>query len=173
MVRKPIPVRLEGRGRFIGGLLLGVGLFWLLWLLFFHPAAVPVISHWSMSDVASPPLPAAVLQSTPLAAAGIALRTPNNSPSISQLQALQLATQAEPDATGGAKKIDTYYVLLAYTATAHNQNSASFSNLPVWLIWFQQVSQPPTNVALSTQPPQDLYLFINAQTGQVELTVWA
>lgn len=173
MARKSIPVRLEGRGRFIGGLLLGVGLFWLLWLLFFHPAAMPVISRWSMSDAAASPLPASVLQSTPLTAAGIVLSTPDNSASISQMQALQLAAQAEPDATDGAKSINAYYVLLTYTATAHSQNSASLTNLPTWLIWFQQVPQPPTNVALTTQPPQDLYLFINAQTGQVELTVWA
>ncbi|WP_161977147.1 hypothetical protein [Dictyobacter kobayashii] len=47
------------------------------------------------------------------------------------------------------------------------------TNLPVWLIWFQKVPQPPTNVALSTQPAQDLYLFVNAQTGKIELRVWA
>ena len=173
MERKPIPVRLEGRGRFIGGLLLGVGLFWLLWLLFFHPATVPVISRWSMSDAIASPLPASVLQSTPLTAAGIVLSAPNNSPPTSQMQALQLAAQAEPDAAGGAKSINAYYVLLTYTAVAHNQDSASFTNLPTWLIWFQQVPQTPTNVALTTQPPQDLYLFINAQTGQVALRVWA
>ncbi|GCE03765.1 hypothetical protein [Dictyobacter aurantiacus] len=173
MVRKPVLVRLEGRGRFIGGLLLGVGLFWLLWLFLFHPVSVPVISRWSMVDAATTPVPASLLQSAPLMSAGVTLNTPNDTPPISQLQALQLAAQAEPAAAASAKKIDAYYVLLTYPAAANHQNHSSLTNLPTWLIWYQQVPQPSTNVALTTQPPQDLYLFINAQTGQLALAVWA
>lgn len=172
MIRKPVPVRLEGRGRFIGGLLLGVGLFWLLWFFFFHPSAMPVISRWAIITADSTPLPASILQATPLVAAGITLNTPNNDPPISQLQALQLAAQAEPDAAGSAKKIEAYYVSLTYATTTHNQNNSSYADLPAWLIWYQQVPQAPTNVALTRLPPQDLYLFINAQTGQTVLAVW-
>ncbi|GLV57063.1 hypothetical protein KDH_39010 [Dictyobacter sp. S3.2.2.5] len=173
MVRKPVPVRLDGRGRFIGGLLLGIGLFWLLWLFLFHPVSVPMISRWSMVDAATTPVPASLLQSEPLKAVGVTLSTPNDTPPISRLQALQLAAQAEPDAATSAKKIDAHYVLLTYPAVTNHQNHSSFTNLPTWLIWYQQVPQPSTNVALTTQPPQDLYLFINAQTGQPALAIWA
>ncbi|WP_126549134.1 hypothetical protein [Dictyobacter kobayashii] len=78
MIRKPVPVRLEGRGRFIGGLLLGAGLFWLLWLLFFHAGGVPINSQWSIPAVTTSPLPAALEQSTPLTSAGIMLSPPAN-----------------------------------------------------------------------------------------------
>ncbi len=91
---------------------------------------------------------------------------------LSQAQALQIADQMEPDAATGAQTIDARYALLTYTATTGAKSGPDLQNVPVWMIWFQKVPQPQTNVALDAGVSHDLYVFLNATTGQMELTVW-
>ena len=172
MVRKPASMYLQGRKNFFGGIVLGCGLFLLIWLLFFHQTTAPIVSHWTSIVVISSPISAAGTLPAVLTADGINLTVPTQASVLSEAEALQIASQLNSDAASGAKTTSARYALLTYTAAAHGQNRPDLQNVPVWMIWFQKIVQPETSAAFATASLHDLYVFINANTGQMELTVW-
>lgn len=147
----------------VGGALLAVALIW-AFLLVFHPSLASRISS------SLPPLPGAAstptAQISALQAEGITLAHPSQAPGLTQQQALLLASQLEPDAATQAKSTKASYILLNFPAGGNG--SSSFNNVPAWMIVYQQVP-----VTFSSQSHQDLYLFLDANTGKELLAIWA
>lgn len=155
----------------IGGMLLGIFVFWLARFLFFSAPTSPQVLPF---DGASAP-PAATTISTPAALkdAGITLESSAAPATMSQAQALQLAQQFEPDAASGAKKTVAQAVLLTYPASAAIKGHADYQRVPVWMVWYQQIPQGQNDVAIDNQSAHDLYVFLDARAGQEVLTVWS
>jgi hypothetical protein len=158
----------------LGGILLGIGIFWLAKIFFFSaPATAPSLP---MAGVNATPtsLSQKGTVSTPasLRAAGITLSGVQGSTPIDEAQALQLARQDEPDATSSAKKLVATAVTLDYPAAAAARGQQDIRHLMAWMIWCQQVPQGGEGIAVDKQPNHDLYIFLDAKTGQEVLTIW-
>ncbi|GCF08259.1 hypothetical protein [Dictyobacter arantiisoli] len=171
MVRKPDFGHISSRGRFWGGILLGVGLFWLIWLLFFYHPVSSTSSQWAGAEATPSPLAVSGLHTASLTAAGITVNTISPPSTMSQAQALQLADQLEPDAAAGAHKKLLSSVSLTYLAAS--RGAKDLRAVPVWMICYQDIPQAQTTVALDTGTAHDLYVFLNPRTGSIVLTVWA
>ena len=147
----------------VGAILLVVALVW-AFLLVFHPSLASRISS-------SLPLPRAAstptAQISALQAEGITLGHPSQTPALTQQQALLIGSQLMPDAATQAKSTKASYVLLNYPASSNHTNSTSFNNVPAWMIVYQQVP-----VTFSSQSHQDLYLFLDANSGKELLAIW-
>ncbi|HLI06812.1 MAG TPA: hypothetical protein VKV40_09605 [Ktedonobacteraceae bacterium] len=141
----------------VGALLLVVALVW-AFLLVFHPS---LASHISSSLPGAVPTPAPETQISALEAEGITLQHPSQAPGLSQQQALLLASQLVPQAAAQARNMKASYVLLNYPAS-------NFNNAPAWMIVYQQVP-----VTFASQSHQDLYLFLDANSGRELLAIWA
>src|SRR5579885_3620075 len=67
-----------------------------------------------------------------------------------------------------AKSTTASYVLLSYPVGSGHPAHPHFNNVPAWMIVYQQVP-----VTFSSQTHQDLYLFLDANTGKELLAIWA
>ncbi len=154
----------------VGGVLLGLSCLWLGWLL--------LAQHGSALMLSLPAFPGSSsdTQVAPLLAEGISLSHSDQTPTLSQQQAMLIANQLEPEAASKAKSASAKYVLLNYPATSTPATHANFNNVPVWMIWYQKIPIGATNASVnSTSSPSafhDLYLFINANNGKEVLSVW-
>ena len=115
----------------VGGALLGLAGLWLAWLLLHQFAgstipAPPVIGNFPLN----PP----VAQITPLVAEGITLNRPSQAPTLSQQQALFIASQLEPGAASKAKTPTAEYVLLNYPGKGTAVGHPDYHDVPAWMI---------------------------------------
>lgn len=147
----------------VGAGLLVVALVW-AFLLVFQPSVASRISS-SLPLPRSAATPTGQAQIAALQAEGITLGHPSQAPTLSQQQALLLANQLMPEAATQAKSIQASYVLLNYPADSGHPD---FNNVPAWMIVYQQVP-----VTFASQSHQDLYLFLDANTGKELLAIWA
>ena len=157
----------------VGGMLLGLALLWLGWILFFqreHPSSV-TLPGFARSPTAVPEV-----QIPQLVAEGITLEHANQTPKLSQQQALFIANQREPDAASRAKVVNARYVLLNASATSTSAPHPNLTNATVWMVWYQHIPQDPADPAIdptpSAHPFHDLYVFLDANSGKELLSVW-
>ncbi|WP_376797388.1 hypothetical protein [Thermogemmatispora sp.] len=154
---------------FVGALLLVIGLGWFIALLR-HPQGglrllVPHLAETSQASAVQ--LPA-------LYTAGVILGTPSQPASLSQEQALLLASQWQPEEASKARKVVARYVLLTYIPRQTNQ--AQIENVPAWMIIYEQIPLQPAEASVDPTPfprsSYDFYLFLDAKNGKVLLTLW-
>jgi hypothetical protein len=157
-----------------GGILLVIAFFWLLKLLFFStPSTSSLIPSNSQGLAPFSSSGNAITTPASLSSAGITLEGSATPSTMSQKQALQLASQLQSEAAAGAKKTVAQAVLLDYPASAGVKGHTSYQHLPVWMIWYQQVPQGGNGIAIDNQPNHDLYVFLDVKTGQEVLTIWS
>jgi hypothetical protein len=159
----------------LGGVLLVVCIMGFGWLLRSHTEDNTNSSAWAVLGLGSA-APADV-QVSQLAAMGITFSQAQQQPKLSQQQALFLANQLEADAASKAKKTNAWYVLLNYPNAATPATHTSFSNIPVWMIWYQQVPLASSNVVAdgtrSSRLYHDIFVFLDANSGKELLSIWA
>jgi hypothetical protein len=157
---------------FVGGMLLGLACLWLVWLLLHQFAgstipAPPVIGSFPIN----PP----VAQITPLAAEGITLGHPGQTPTLSQQQALFIASQLEPGAASKAKTPSAQYVLLNYPNKGTPPAHPDYHDVPVWMILYQGIPLQHADASVDPTPiprsSYDLYVFLDANSGKELLTI--
>jgi hypothetical protein len=177
------PSRWHTISQISGGILLGIGIFWLAKLLFFHaPAAAPLmpatgagarptVSAADGGHGSSSPLTFST--PAPLRAAGITVSAIQPPATMSEAQALLLAGQDEPDAASSAKKQVADAVSLSYPASKVVKGHADFNHSIAWMVWYQQVPQGGNGIAIDKQPNHDFYIFLDAKTGQELFTIWS
>lgn len=153
----------------VGGILLGVGILWVGWLLLAPHGNVTDIPLWPGMQGASTSLN---VQTTPLLAEGISLTQDSQTPTISQQQAVLLANQLEPDAASQAQSIAAHFVLLNYRVITTPATHANFNNTPVWLVWYQHIPLAANDPSASTRSSHDLYVFLDGTSGKEVLKVW-
>ncbi len=148
---------------------------WLGWLVL-HQQGIPLKLTFP-TTAATPKLDNAIAQIPPLLAEGITVAAPDGQPALSQQQALLLAAQLEPDAATQARTITASYVLLNYPNVSTPATHASLNNVPVWMIWYQNVPYVPADASVDPTPfplsHHDLYVFIDATSGKELLAVWS
>lgn len=154
----------------IGAALIGAALLWFAWLLVrqLNPGAASITFPFSGPMVQNS-TPAAA---DPLVAAGITLTTPGQeqTPRLSKQQALLLAGQIEPQVAARASGVSAEYALFTYTA-----HGASFHDVPAWLVHYTGVAEPGADADAdphAANTPHDLYVFLDAQSGQELLAIW-
>lgn len=160
------------RGRVVGGILIVMASLWLGLLLLYHFGMGIV----GLSSQPLPGLTPPTASVSSLAAAGVSLGHPTRSPALTQQQALVIAGQLEADAATKAKKTSAQYVLLNYIGTGTSTLHPDLNNVPAWMIMYQQIPLAPTDPSVDTTPfpqeHQDLYVFLNANTGKELLAIW-
>lgn len=156
-----------------GGILLAIGCLWLGWMLVHGNA--PNVASLTIPGLG--PTPAPEVQVPPLLAEGITLGHASQQPALSQQQALLLAGQLEPAAAASAKNVSARYVLLTYPDISTPATHSDLSNVPVWMVWYQQIPLQPADASVDPTPfPQsshDLYVFLDANSGKELLSIWA
>lgn len=160
----------------IGGMLVGVVVIWLGWLLF-HPNAGVGGSLFPIPGIGqNAPVGPPIVGAGPLLAEGITLDTPLQQPKLNQQQALLIANQLEADAATKAKSTQAQYALLNYPNTSATPSHADFKDVPIWLIHYQHIPLEPADVSVDPTPfPHsfhDLYVFLDANTGKELLVIW-
>lgn len=153
----------------VGGILFGIGILWIGWLLLASHSNVSDVPLWP--GVSNPSTPINV-QATPLLAEGISVSLAHQTPGISQQQAITLANQYEPDAATQAKSVSVQFVLLNYPVVSAPATHSNFNNTPVWMIWYQHIPLAPDDPSASTRSSHDLYVFLDGATGKEVLKVW-
>nr|BBH95563.1 hypothetical protein KTA_37620 [Thermogemmatispora argillosa] len=153
----------------IGALFLGIGLIWLLALLRQPQSGLRlVIPHLPVTNQTS------TVQLPALYTAGIILGTPSQPASITQEQALLLASHWQPEAASKAKKVLARYVLLTYIP--HNASRPQIEKVPAWMIIYEQIPLQPADASVDPTPfprsSYDFYLFLDAKSGKVLLSLW-
>lgn len=157
----------------VGAALVGVALLWFAWLLVrqLNPGAASITFPFSgpmaQNSTQTP--------ADPLVAAGITLAVPgqDQTPKLTKQQALLLAGQMEPQVAARASGVSAEYTLLTYTA--RNSTAASLHDVPAWLVHYTGVAEPGADTAAdphATNTPHDLYVFLDAQSGQELLAIW-
>lgn len=173
LLRKLRSARLNSVSAIAGGVLLGIGCLWLISLLAFHrnSSSVTLSMFSSTAPVGSPEI-----QAPPLQAEGITLLHADQRAALGQQQALTLAAQYEPDAAAKAKSTVVRYVLLDYLAANGAKSHPDFNNTPVWMVWYQKIPLQPGDAAADPTPfpssTHDLYVFLDANSGDEVLSVW-
>src|SRR5579884_4450235 len=156
-----------------GGILLGIALLWLGRILFFQHGH---LSGVTLPGLAPSPTNGPEIQIPQLVAEGITLEQANQTPKLSQQQALFIASQRQPDAASAAKVATARYVLLNAPVTGTPPTHPSLTNVPVWMIWYQHIPQNPADPAIDptplAHPFHDLYVFLDANSGKEVLSVW-
>ena len=146
----------------IGGILLIIGVLWLVKIVFFPSLnIVPALPVAGGQHATSTTQSQNVSTPSALHAAGITLSAVQQPASLSEAQALQFARQSEPDAMSSAKKLVVTSVTLDYPASAKTSNHPAINHLTTWMIWCQQVPQGGNGIAVDKQASHDLFLFIN------------
>lgn len=155
-----------------GAVLVGMALLWFVWLLVRQLSPGLVSITFPLPNVM---MNSASGQSDPLAAAGITLSSPaqGQEPLLTERQALLLANQIEPGVAGRAGGVDAQYTLFSY----HSANSSypDFHNVPIWLIHYTQISEPPPNTSAdphASTTHHDFYVFLDANSGRELLAIW-
>lgn len=156
-----------------GAVLLGLGCFWLGWLLLGQHNYASGSFVWpSLPGVNATPADVQVPQ---LVAEGISLTHASQTSTLSQQQARVIAKQLEPEAATNAKSANAKYVSLTYTPTGASTH-ANINNVPVWMVVYQRIPIEPNNASVdpvpSTRSYHDLYVFIDANSGKEVLSVW-
>jgi|SRR5947209_20459238 hypothetical protein len=158
----------------VGGVLLGIALLWLGWILFpqhGHPPAV------TLPGVVPGSTNAPQVQIPQLVAEGITLEQASQAPRLSQQQALFIASQRQPDAASRAKAVTARYVLLNASVTGTPTSHPNLTNVPVWMVWYQHIAQQTADPAIDptplAHPFHDLYVFLDANSGKEVLSIWA
>lgn len=145
-------------GIIIGLVVLGI------WQIFFVP-------HQSSSLWMLPGLPNTQDTQFPsVASFGVTLEHANPQGSLTEKQALIMANQLEPDAAAHAQSIHARYVLFTYPAHPNN-GSQTFNKVPAWFIWYQKIVNPSVNAG-NDNPGHDLYIFLDATSGNELLSIW-
>lgn len=142
-----------------------VALAWAFLLVFQPTVASRISSSLPLPHPAA--TPSGQAQIAALQAEGITLGHPSQTPGLTQQQAVLLASQLMPDAATQAKSTKASYVLLNYPAGSNHPAHTSFNNVAAWMIVYQQVP-----VTFASQSHQDLYLFLDANTGKELLAIW-
>jgi hypothetical protein len=165
-------VRLRRLSAIVGSVLICATLAWFGWLVARqHNPGLAAIRFPGLQ-----PQPTARSTTDPLVAAGITLTTPAQGQSalLSEQQARLLADQMEPQAAAHAHSVSARYILFSYkggTATI-----ASANDIPAWFIHYINVAGPGSDTAAdphATNTSHDCYLFLNANSGQELLALWA
>ncbi len=155
----------------VGGILLVAGIVGLVWLLTHQR---PFLLALPLPGLA-PTRPPAV-QISSLLAASITLGHPTQPPALNQQQALLIASELEPDAATHAESASTQYVLLNYTNKTTPATHPDLNNYPAWMILYQNIPLAPGDVSVDPTPfpqsHQDLYVFLDANTGKELLAIW-
>lgn len=148
------------------------------WLLLFRVG----IGVGGVGGLASLPFPSSTptahptTPASPLTGAGISLGHPTQAPALTEQQALVIASQIEPDAAAHAGKTRAQYVLLNDAGTNTSASHADLSNVPAWMIYYQQIPLAPGDRSADPTPfPQthhDLYVFLDANSGKEILAIW-
>jgi hypothetical protein len=156
----------------VGAMLLGLAGLWLVWLLLHQFAgsaipAPPIISAFPIN----PP----VAQITPLVAEGITLGHPGQTPTLSQQQALLIASQLEPGAASKSKTPSAQYVLLNYPNKGTPATHPDFHDVPSWMILYQGIPLQRADASVDPTPiprsSYDLYVFLDANSGKELLAI--
>ncbi|HZU68207.1 MAG TPA: hypothetical protein VFA09_13100 [Ktedonobacteraceae bacterium] len=157
----------------VGAFLLALALLWLAWMISNRFTGGTGISLLPIPGLTQPT--PTVGQIAPLTAAGISLGTPASPPALTQQQALLMAGELEPDAAANAQRTSASYVLLSYDGTGTATPQRAITNQPAWMVLYQQIPQPSSDP--SADPSQslskhyDLYVFLDANTGQELLAI--
>ena len=157
----------------IGGALLMVGVLWLGSMILAQHGGAPQFSFPGFNAPTTIP----ETQLTPLLAEGIVLGHSDQTPTLSQKQALLLAGALEPDAATKAKSVTAKYVLITYTNPGTAGAHPNLTNVPVWMVWYQQIPLLPADAGVDPTPfphsYHDLYVFLDANNGKEVLSVWS
>ena len=157
----------------VGVILVSMAFLVLGWLLLKHfGLRVSGQSFLPQPGLDATALPTA--QIPPLAAAGISLGHPTQTPALTQQEAMFIASQLEPGAATKAKNTSAQYVLLSYGGTNTSTSYSGFHNVQAWMIVYQQIPLAPANLGVTPFPRThyDLYVFLDANTGKELLAVW-
>jgi hypothetical protein len=157
-----------------GGILIGVAALWFLWLL--ARQVNPGMSSLRLPFPNPQPTHSTSVPADPLAVAGITLSPPpqGQQPGLTQQQALLVAGQVEPQMTAKASGFTARYTLFSYQAGG-TPTSAGFHDVPVWVIHYRGISEPPPDVAAdphATGTSHDFYVFLDASSGRELLALW-
>jgi hypothetical protein len=156
----------------IGGILVGLCALWLGWLLL-HQLGGPALPP--LPVIGFLPTPTPDTQLAALTAEGITLGHTDQAPTVSQQQALQLASQLEPDAASLSKSSSAQYVLLNYPNKSTPATHANFNGVPSWLVVYRKI--PLKSAAASVDPTPssrttyDVYVFLDANSGKELLVI--
>lgn len=157
----------------VGVILIALAFLMLGWLLLNHfGLRVSGQSFLPQPGIDATALPAA--QIPPLAAAGISLGHPSQTPALTQQEAIFLASQLEPDAATKAIKTSAQNVLLSYAGTNTSNSYPGFHNVLAWMIVYQQIPLAHSDLGVTPFPQThyDLYVFLDANTGKELLALW-
>ncbi len=157
----------------VGVALIGVAALWFIWLLVRQTNPGIVSLNFPFPNLLPPR--SANTPVDPLAAAGITLSAPpqGQEPGLTQQQALLLAGQMEPQAAAKATGVTARYTLFSYQGAG--SGSASFQNVPVWLIHYSGISEPHPDTGAdphATGAKHDFYVFLDASSGRELLAIW-
>jgi len=159
----------------VGGILLGLAGLWFAWLLLHQfagntipaPPAPPIIGAFPTSPTES--------QITPLTAEGITLGHPSQAPTLSQQQAMLIASQLEPGAVSKSKTTSAQYVLLSYPGKSTPAAHPDYHDVPTWMILYQRIPLEPADASVDPTPfphsSYDLYVFLDANSGKELLAI--
>jgi hypothetical protein len=157
-----------------GGILIGAAALWFLWLL--ARQVNPGMSSLRLPFPNPQPARSASAPADPLAVAGITLSAPaqGREPGLTQQQALLVAGQLEAQIATKASGFDARYALFSYQ-TGITPASSGFHNVPVWVIHYRGVTEPPPDAAAdphATGASHDFYVFLDASSGRELLALW-
>jgi hypothetical protein len=156
MSKKQAPTLSYRLSAIVGCMLLGLAAVGLLWFFFGPHSGSGTSLRWSQPT--STPSPEA--QFPVFLAHGITLTHPSSNATLSQIQALYLASQLTQDSSR-AKSVISRYALLNSTLS-----QAKFLNTPAWIICYQQIP-------LSSGGSHDLYVVLDANSGTELFSLWS
>ena len=160
----------------VGGVLLGLGVLWIGWLLV-HQLGGPALPLPTLPIINFGAAPGPDVQSSPLAAAGITVSASNQTTTVSKQQALLIASQLEPDASAHAKSITAQLVLLNYANKSTPATHADFNSTSVWMVLYQKIPLQSADPSVDPTPlaktSYDLYVFLDATSGKELLKLQA
>jgi hypothetical protein len=172
--RSASEVRMRRLSAIIGGVLICATLAWFGWLVARQHNPGLAAINFPFPGLQGQP----TAQSTvdPLLAAGITLTTPTQGQSalLSEQQARLLADQMEPQAAAHASTVSARYILFSYKGST--ATTASSHDVPAWFIHYINVAGPGSDTAAdphATNTSHDCYLFLDANSGQELLALWA
>ena len=107
---------------------------------------------------------------------GIMLHGTDQKPVLSRQQAVEIANRLETDAAGRAKAIDTRYALLTYHTTKNTIAHPNWENVAVWMVLYQKIPHCVGDTSFDVKSPSqsyhDLYVFLDANSGQELFSLW-
>jgi hypothetical protein len=173
----------------IGGVLLLLAIVGFAW--FWNYRQVPsVLPGWTQGQAptVTPTINRGATEQAPaLAAAGITLERPTETPSrlidalLSQQQALLIASQLEPEAAANAQSTTSQFVLIStgvinHAPTSNASAQPRLRHVPAWMILYQGIPLQPNDPSADPTPyphaSHNLYVFLNATTGKELLAIW-